>query len=146
MRQDRFTDLDPAQLIFIHRTDHVTGTYPDAVKELYGIVTAVNAADYKAIPVLFKTIGMLVEIIPFPYGPTLFLHGTVRHLPLKLQRGCRVFLRQVYAFQIQVAVRRRTPALHDPLDRDLLDQAFVVRFHGIQTIDHIVDAVALMGS
>ena len=144
MRKNRLPNLNPPQLIFADFTDHIPGIDLNAVQEFHGVVPAVNAGNDKIIFVFLHLPGIVVQVVPFRNLPGDFTNaGSTFKIKLNGRRGCR--LGQVDTLQIDIALCSCAAGFRNALDRNLLHQPLVVRFHGIQAVDHVVDAVALMG-
>ena len=62
MRENRFTDLNAAKLLFADFPDDITGINLDAVQELHRVVTAVDKFDNEAVFVLIQIAGIIVKI------------------------------------------------------------------------------------
>ena len=92
MREYRFTDLDAAQLIFIHCTHHVASINFDAVYEFNRIISAVDLFYYEADFVLFQPGGVVIKIIANFDDAALFLRCAAGHLYLERKCCCGVAL------------------------------------------------------
>ena len=144
VRQNRFTNLDAAQLLLADFTDYIAGIDFDTVQELDRIITTVNRLDYKVVAVFLHAIGLIVEIESNSNSLCDFANtgGTFR---VELNGCSRISLRQIDALQIDIAFRRCTSGFRNTFDSNLLNQALIVGFHRIQAIDHVIDTVRLMG-
>ena len=58
----------------------------------------------------------------------------------------RICLGKIQSFQIYIAVCCSCSGFLNTLNHNLLYKLFIVSFHRIQTIYHVIDAVALVGS
>ena len=144
VRKNRFADLNASELVFADLTDHISGKDFDTVQELYGVVASVDRLDHKADLVLVKIAGIVIEIVADAHRYVL-LANALRTLAVKLNGSSRVLLlRDVDAFQIDEALGCRAAGLCDALDGNFLDQPLVVRFHCIEAVHHVIDAVRLV--
>ena len=138
-------DLNAAQLFLADLTNDVTSIKLDTVQEFNGIIAAINRLNDKTVLVFVQIAGMIVQIESDTH-----LHGLLTDagstLEVKLQGGSRISLGKIQTFQIHIALRCRAAGFRNALHGNLLDQPLIIRFHCIQTIDHIIDAVRLMGS
>ncbi len=146
MGQNRFAYLNAAKLIFVQPADHISGTDSDAVEEFHRTVAPVNLFNDKALLVFLQFIGIHIEIVADFANTALFLGRAVCHLDLKLQCRCRITGGKIDAFQINVAVGGGAAGFGNAFDGDLLDKPFVVGFHRVKAVDHVVNAVGFMGS
>ena len=87
---------------------------------------------------------MVVEVVAFGYDAA-YLADAGLALAVKLDCSRRGVLGEVDALKVDVAFRGGCAALSNALDGNLLHQVLVVGLHGIQAVDHVVDAVVLVG-
>ena len=80
MGENCFPYLNAAQLILIHRTNHISGKNLDTIQKLHGIIATVNLFDHKTISVFLQTAGIIVKVITNLDNSALFLRRTVCHL------------------------------------------------------------------
>ena len=140
MGKDRLADLNAAQLVLIYLAEHIPGIDFDSVQKFHGVVAAVNGLYDVSVPVFFQTVGIVIKIVADLDNSAFYLcAGCLLYIELQ---GCGgITLGKVNALQIQVAVGCRGTGFGDSLYSDLLDQAFVVGLHGVQAINHVIDAV-----
>mgnify|MGYP001722121900 CR=1 len=98
----------------------------------------------KVILVFLHVTGVIIQIKSNAHG-TADLADTACTLHIKLNGSGRVLLGKIDAFQINIAVGSGAACFSDTLNGYLLTQALVVRLHSIQTVNHVVDAVRLVG-
>ena len=140
VRENRFPDLNAADLVVADRADHVACAQPDPVQKLHGIVPPVDRLHHVTVLVFFHPVGVVEEIEADPHRSAHLAEGG-RAFAVELNRRGRIGLGQIDALQIDISVRRRAAGLGDALDGDFFDQALVVSFHRVQTIHHVVDTV-----
>ena len=144
MGKNRLANLNPPQLLFADFAEDIARDDPLSVGERDGVVTPIDPRDDKAGSVLFQLIGLIIHIEPFSNRHR-FLANARCTFVIKLQRRSRRFvLREIDALQVKIPLRRRAAGDGDSLDRDLLDQLFIVCFHRVEAIDHIIIAVFLV--
>ena len=148
MRQNCLADLKPAQLLFFHPTDGIPGIDFDTVCKLHGIIIPVNRFHGKSILIYGKPSRLFIEVKTdarlFPY----FFHAQSR-LPIKLKNSHRCRPTHMNAFQIDITVRcRRCRRFHlcNAFYCNFLNQMHAVCLHRVKPVNHIINAVFLMGS
>ena len=63
VRQNRFSNLNAAKLVFADLADHIAGKDFNAVQELHGVIPSVDRFHHKADFVLVQIAGIVVKII-----------------------------------------------------------------------------------
>ena len=147
VRKNRLTDLNTAKLVFADLADHITGKDFDAVQELHRVVASVDRLDHKAFLVLVefaRLAGVVIEVVADTNRGG-FLAKSLCPYVVKLNGRCRVSFGKIDAFQIDKAFGCRAAGLRDAFNGNLLDQPLVVRFHRVKAIDHVINAVRLVG-
>ena len=144
VRKNRLADLNAAKLVFADLADHITGKDFDAVQELHRVVASVDRFHHKADFVLVQITGIVVKIIT-DSDRRCFLANAGRALVIKLDGCRRVCFGKIDAFQIDEAIGCCAAGLRDAFNGDLLDQPLIVRFHRVKAIDHVINAVRLVG-
>ena len=145
MRQDSLADLNPAQLLLTDFTDYISGKYLDTINEFYRIISAINRFYNKAVLILRKLSGIIIKVKTDTYLLGLLLDSRSA-LHIKLDCSGRICFRQIYTFQIYITVCSCGSSLRNSLYGNLLNQTLIISFHGIQAVNHVVDAVRLMSS
>ena len=87
---------------------------------------------------------MIVEIVSFVDSSCLFPDRRCPFI-IKLDGCCGICFGKIDALQVDKAFGGCVAGLGDALHRDLFDQPFVIGFHCVQPVDHIIDAVGFMG-
>ena len=142
--KNRFADLNAAKLVLADLANHVSGKDFDAVQKLHGVVPPVNRLDHKANFVFVQIAGIVIEVVTDTHRSG-SLANTGRTLAIKLN-SCRwVSFGKIDAFQVNKAFGCCAAGFRDALNGDFLNQPLIVRLHCIQSIDHIVDTVRLVG-
>ena len=108
------------------------------------VIPSVDELDHKTVFVFLHTVGIIIEVEANPHLHSLFTNASST-LKVKLNGSSRIRFRQVDAFKVHIAVSRRAAGLRDTLDGNLLDQTLVVCFHCVQPVNHVVNAVRLVG-
>ena len=141
MRNNRFANLNAAQLILVHHADAVASINLLAVRESHRRIIAVHFGNSIAILVFFETTRLFVKIKTLR-DTGLFLEQAALALAIKFKSRDRSLIRKyLNAFQVQVALGRRRTAHRNALDANLLDQVLVVGIHRIEAVNHVVDGV-----
>ena len=143
MRKDCFADLNAAQLIFADFANNIASIYLDAVHKFYGVIAAIDTFDDKVILIFFHLAGIWVEIEAFIHSLRNFTN-TRRTLNVKLDRSSWCSLREVNPLKVYVALSSRGAGFRYAFDGNLFNQTLIICLHGIEAIDHVIDAVALV--
>ena len=145
MREDSFTDLDSAKLLFADLANNITCIHLDTVDEFHRVITTVYGLNNETVLVFIKISRVIVKVESDAHLHR-FLTDTSCSLEVELQCSRGVCFGKVKPFKIHITFSGSASSLCDTLNGNLLNQSLVVCFHSIQTVNHIIDAVRLMGS
>ena len=62
VRENRFSNLNTAQLLLTNSTDHITSINFDTIQKLYRIITTINRLYYKVIMIFFHAVRLIIEV------------------------------------------------------------------------------------
>ena len=141
MRNNRFANLNAAQLILVHHAHTITGKNLLAVRESHRRIIAVHFGNSIAVLVFVKTARLFVKIKTLR-DMGLFLEQATLALAIKFKSRNRSLVRKhLNTFQVQVALCRHRTAHRNALDANLLNQVLVVGIHRIKAVNHVVDGI-----
>lgn len=142
--ENRLSNLDAAELVFADLANDIPGENLHPVKKLHGVVPPIDELDHKAVFVLVQIAGVVVQVKANTHFHRLFAY-TLCALEIKLQGGCGVGFGKIDSFQIDITLCGHAAGFSNAFHGNLFHQPLVVGLHGVQPIDHIVDAVRLVG-
>ena len=137
MRENRFSDLNTAHIVFGHIADNLTCEYLLAVGKQYASSERVDIVDNIS-SILFHFLGLVIKtIIPIQY--TGFAVDRFAVIDFKFDLGAWRFVgRQHDLFQIKITVGAAEVFDLKALDLYFLDKTFIECFQRVEHINKVV--------
>ena len=142
-----FPNLKAPQMLLAHGADDAADMKPHPIQkfDVIRIFPAVDVVDRIAVLVFIQPAGVFKEL---EAHADLFRHLAQALCPadVELDHSPGVpFLRQVQAHQVYIPFGPGGAGFADALDGDLFHQPLIVGLHGVQPVDHVINAVRPVG-